>query len=46
MNWLDPIKELYDTYSGEEKAPQIVEVADEDLDLDSELGNRPAVMLS
>ena len=42
MNYLDPIKDLYDIYSGEEEVPQIVEIVEKDLDLDSVLGDRPA----
>jgi len=42
MNHLDPIKDLYGMYSEEEKVPQIVEIADKDLNLDLELGNRLA----
>jgi len=38
MNCLDPIKDLYNMYLGEEEVPWIVEVTDENLDLDSELG--------
>ena len=32
MNWLDPIKELYNMYSEEEDILRIVEVEDDDLD--------------
>jgi len=42
MNGLDPIKELYDMYSEEEKAPRIVEMVNDGLDLDSDLENRLA----
>jgi len=42
INCLDPIKDLYNMYSGEEEAPRAVEVTDEDLDLDSELRYGPA----
>jgi len=42
MNALDPIKELYDSYSKKETSPQIVEVGDDGLDLDSDLGDELA----
>ena len=32
MNWLDPIKELYDMYSEEEDTPRIVELGENGLD--------------
>ena len=34
MNWLDPIKELYDMYSEEEDTLRIIEIEDNGLDLD------------
>jgi len=37
MNWLDPIKELYNMYSEEEDTPRIVELVDDGLDFDSDL---------
>jgi len=33
MNWLDPIKELYDMYLEEEDTPRIIEIEDNGLDL-------------
>jgi len=41
MNAFDPIKELYNLYSEEEKTPQIMEVVDDGLgwDLDMETGS-------
>ena len=41
MNWLDPIKELYNMYSKEEDTPNIVKVVDNKLEVDSNLENRP-----
>jgi len=37
MNWLDPIKELYDMYLEEEDTLRIVEVGDDDLDFVSDI---------
>ena len=37
INWLDPIKELYDMYSEEEDTPRIVELGDDGLDLVSDM---------
>ena len=37
MNWLDPIKELYDMYSEEEDTPRIVGLGDNKLDLVSDV---------
>ena len=42
MNFPDSIEELYDMYSEEEDTPRIVELMDDQMDLDSELGDRPA----
>jgi len=42
MNHLDSIEDLYNMYSGEEEVPQIVEIVEKDLDLDSVLRDRPA----
>ena len=42
MKQLDPIKKFYNLYSEEEDSPRIVEVMDDDLDLDSDLGNGSA----
>jgi len=41
MNWLDPIKVLYNIYSKEEDTPNIVEVVDNKLEVDSDLENGP-----
>jgi len=45
MNQLDPIEELYDMYSDEKETPRIVEVTGEDLGFDSDLENRPVVII-
>jgi len=37
MNWLDPIKELYEMYSEEEDALRIVEIEDDGLDFVSDI---------
>ena len=37
MNWLDPIKELYNMYLEEEDTPRIIEVEDDDLDIVSDI---------
>ena len=37
MNWLDPIKELYDMYSEEEDTPKIIEIEDDGLDFVSDV---------
>jgi len=37
INWLDPIKEVYDLYLEEENTLRIVEVLNDDLDFDSGL---------
>jgi len=37
MNWLDPIKELYDMYLEEEDTLRIVEGEDDDLDFISDV---------
>ena len=42
MNTLDPIKELYNLYFEEEISPQIVEIMDNRLDLDSDFKDGPA----
>ena len=39
MNQLDPIKELYDIYLKGEEFPKIVEIAMDDLDFDSDIGD-------
>ena len=39
MKQLDPIEELYDMYSEEEDSPKIVEIVDDNLDMDSDLGD-------
>ena len=42
MKQLDPIKELYSMYLEEEDSPRIVEVTDDDLGTDLDLGDGPA----
>jgi len=39
MNWLNPIKELYNMYLEQENTPRIVKVADNRLDFDLDLEN-------
>ena len=41
MKQLDPIEELYDMYLEEEDSPRIVEIMDDDLGMDLDLGDRP-----
>ena len=41
-NCPDPIEEVYDMYLGEDDTPRIVELIDNQMDLDSELGDRLA----
>lgn len=42
MNWLDPIKELYNMYSEEEDTLRIVEVTVDDLDFNLDIEDRLA----
>jgi len=42
MNWLDPIKELYNMYSEEEDTLRIVEVTVDDLNFNLDIEDRLA----
>jgi len=42
MNQLDPIDEIYNMYLEDEETPQIMEVMDNGLDMDSDLEDRPS----